>query len=110
MAKSASGTQLLGQDLAILKAVMIHGVPVNVLAKAVRQNRQTLYRRMERARAAIRRASARAERAHEEQRGVVAIQRELERAERQKREEAGRAEAERGARQARVEAAQGVAS
>ena len=44
-------------DEAILKAVLIHGVPVRTLARAIGVSRQTVYRRMQRARVNLRRAA-----------------------------------------------------
>ena len=44
-------------DEAILKAVLIHGVPVKTLARAIGVSRQTVYRRMQRARVNLRRAA-----------------------------------------------------
>ena len=44
-------------DEAILKAVLVHGVPVKTLARAIGVSRQTVYRRMQRARVNLRRAA-----------------------------------------------------
>ena len=62
MTKPGIGEGRIRQDEAILRAVVMHGVPVNVLAQAMNLTRQTIYRRMQRARVAIRLAAARAQR------------------------------------------------
>lgn len=56
MTRAIPSRQQLRRDEALLKTVMIHGVPVRVLAHAVGVSRQTIYRRMQRARTNLRRA------------------------------------------------------
>lgn len=43
------------QDEALLRSVVLHGVPVRVMADAMGVCRQTVYRRMQRARTRLRR-------------------------------------------------------
>jgi len=51
------GSEQLQHDEAILRAVLVHGVPVRTLAQAMRVSRQTVYRRMQRAKVNLRRAA-----------------------------------------------------
>ena len=46
------------RDEALLRTVLVHGVPVRVMARAMGVSRQTVYRRMQRARVLLRRAAA----------------------------------------------------
>lgn len=50
-------TSVHRHDAAILEAVHVHGVPVKTLAIAMGVSRQTIYRRMQRARIRMRRAA-----------------------------------------------------
>ncbi len=47
----------LQRDEALLRTVLVHGVPVRTLARAIGVSRQTVYRRMQRARVNLYRAS-----------------------------------------------------
>ena len=51
------GSDQLQHDEAILRAVLVHGVPVRILARAMGVSRQTVYRRMQRAKVNLRRAA-----------------------------------------------------
>lgn len=57
MASGCLDNERLRQDEALLKAVLVHGVPVRTLAHAIGVSRQTVYRRMHRARRDLRRAA-----------------------------------------------------
>jgi DNA-directed RNA polymerase specialized sigma24 family protein len=50
-----------GRNEALLRTVMVHGVPVRTLAAAMGVSRQTVYRRMEQARTQMRRLASAAE-------------------------------------------------
>lgn len=65
MSRGHTDSSALRHDEAILRAVLVHGVPVRTLARAIGVSRQTVYRRMQRARINLRRAAdaAAAERA-----------------------------------------------
>jgi transcriptional regulator of acetoin/glycerol metabolism len=60
MSKLITGERRVQCDEAVLHAVTVHGVPVKVLARALCLTRQTVYRRMQRARINMRRAAAQA--------------------------------------------------
>ena len=57
MAKVDLGSKDSCSNEAIMQLVLGHGVPVEVIAKALAVSRQTIYRRMQRARLSRRRAA-----------------------------------------------------
>ncbi|NIA22522.1 MAG: hypothetical protein GWP05_11305 [Anaerolineaceae bacterium] len=54
--------QLFRRNEALLRTVLVHGVPVRTVATALGVSRQTVYRRMQQARVQMRRLSEAAER------------------------------------------------
>lgn len=62
MSRLCPDSERLGRDEALLRTVLVHGVPVRTLARAMGVSRQTVYRRMHRARVNLRRAAEAAER------------------------------------------------
>ena len=57
MSRLDPGNERLRRDEALLQTVLVHGVPVRTLARAIGVSRQTIYRRMQRARTNLRRAA-----------------------------------------------------
>ena len=54
--------QLFRRNEALLRTVLVHGVPVRTMATALGVSRQTVYRRMQQARVRMRRLAEAAER------------------------------------------------
>jgi len=54
--------QLFRRNEALLRTVLVHGVPVRTMATALGVSRQTVYRRMQQARVKMRRLAEAAER------------------------------------------------
>ena len=57
MTRTTPTNEEIRRDEALLRTLLIHGVPVKTLAKAIGVSRQTVYRRMQRARTNLRRAA-----------------------------------------------------